>query len=83
MKKIITILIASLLAFGCQYGKEPIHEGVETGLPAGSVNVKWISHESARYANGYGWLSFELKGECYIYLNGGRSSVLSQSKCDN
>ena len=83
MKKLITVLISSLLIFGCQYETEGAKINIETHLPADAINVKWVTNDAARYSSGYGWLSFERKGICYIYLKAGRASVLSQSKCVN
>lgn len=82
MKKGITILITSLLIFGCQSETEGAKTNIHPYLPADAVNVKWIKSD-AQYARGNGWLSFDRKGTCYLYLKAGRASVLSQSKCPN
>ena len=81
MVKVTSLIIMSLLVIGCEGESNPVKTVDYSNLPTGSSNVKFVKHPDSSYGSGYGWVTFEYEGGCFLYLKAGRASVLSQVKC--
>ena len=79
MNKLIIALSFIIVISGCDGKYKKAHTLVDDGkyaagmqLPKEATNKKYI---------GNGWFKFELNGECFMYADKGRSSVLTIVSC--